>query len=233
MDDNLLYSKLAKVETQIKDIVGQTIESPFTFLGKLTIEFQSRIRRLMETRRKILNEMYLPTDENMRRFRAINNRLFTLTKQLHERTHAIKEKLPVVMDCPDFDDDFEIEGTLSYAFNDEESVLKLEDDEYYGSDFTMMIKLISDLSHKKDDVIEYAYIHSTPLDDGQSWNEYPFRDKKEFDEIIICHAVHQLTNNQLYSIPDLLRLNYFWAEVQLSVQSITAQDGTRDNLLDN
>lgn len=71
------------------------------------------------------------------------------------------------------------------------------------------------------------HTHSTPLDDGQSWNEYPFRDKKEFDEFIICHAVHKLTNEQLYSIPDLFRLKDFWAEIYLTVQSITAQDGTR------
>lgn len=38
---------------------------------------------------------------------------------------------------------------------------------------------------------------------------------------------HQLTNHQLYSIPDLLPLNDFWAEVNLTIQSITEQNGTR------
>ena len=50
---------------------------------------------------------------------------------------------------------------------------------------------------------------------------------KEIDDIVICHAVHQLTDHQLYSIPDLLRLNDFWAEVNLTIQSITDQKGNR------
>ena len=106
--------------------------------------------------------------------------------------------------------------------------LKYDDDIDYGSNFTLMIKLISDLFH--DTVlenIEEIHTRSHPLDDGQSWNEYPFIGRPEFEDIIICHAVHQLTDHQLYSIPDLIRLNDFWAEVHLTIQSITEQDGTR------
>ena len=119
-------------------------------------------------------------------------------------------------------------GTLRYSFNSEKSVLKLDSDKYYRSDFMLMIKLISDLSYDTvDEDIENISINSTPLDDGQSWNEYPFAGREEFKPIIICHAIHQLTNHQLYSIPDLFRLNDFWAEVNLTIQSITEQNGTR------
>lgn len=232
MNIKQLKTRLVEIESQIKEIAGHNIENANT--RKLSIGYKSRIRRLLESRRQILNDMFLPTDENMRRFRAINNRLYTLTQQLHERFRVLETKMPTVMDCPDFDDDFEIEGALCYVFNDEDSVLKLEDDEYFGSDFTLMIKLIAELyNDTANEIIEGVYTLSTPLDDGESWNEYPFRDKPEFDKIIICHAVHQLTNHQHYSIPDLLRLNDFWAEVHLTIQSITAQDGTRYKPTDN
>lgn len=65
------------------------------------------------------------------------------------------------------------------------------------------------------------------FDDGVSWNEPPFYGHPEFDDIIICHAMHNLSGHMLYSIPDILRLNDFWAEVHLTFQSITTQDGTR------
>ncbi|WP_438872095.1 hypothetical protein [Paramuribaculum intestinale] len=170
----------------------------------------------------------ISSDENVFRFKAVNERLFTLTRQLHDRVKALESRLPLVMDCPEFDDDYELEGTLRYCFNSDDSVLKLEDDCEYGSDFTLMIKLIADLGDGTvEENIECVHCSSTPLDDGQSWNEYPFSGRREFADIIICHTVHQLTDHQLYSIPDLIRLNDFWAEAKLTIQSITEQDGTR------
>ena len=126
----------------------------------------------------------------------------TDSSQLHDRVKALESRLPLVMDCQDFDDDYELEGTLRYCFNSEDSVLKLEDDCEYGSDFTLMIKLIADLGYGTvKENIKCIHCSSTPLDDGQSWNEYPFSGRREFADIIIYHAVHQLTGHQFYSIP--------------------------------
>lgn len=75
--------------------------------------------------------------------------------------------------------------------------------------------------------IERISPDSPIFDDGVSWNEPPFYGHPEFDDIIICHAMHNLSGHMLYSIPDILRLNDFWAEVHLTFQSITTQDGTR------
>lgn len=133
------------------------------------------------------------------------------------------------MDCPKFDDDYEIEGSLRFSFNGEESVLKLDDDSHYSSDFTQMMELLNVLIHRKTDLhpLECIDLHSPSLDDGQSWDEYPFRGRKEFDDITICYAIHNFTSHLGYSIPDLIRMNDFWAEVHLTIQSITTQNGTR------
>ena len=223
--DNLKH-RLAEVESKIRAIAGVDIDHSDRWT--LCPEQRAKVRSLLDSRREILNELFLPSDENMLRFKSVNERLFTLTRQLHDRVRALESRLSLVMDCPDFDDDHELEGTLRYCFNSEDSVLKLEDDCGYGSDFTLMIKLIADLGYGTvKENIERVHYSSTPLDDGQSWNEYPFSGRREFADIIICHAVHQLTGHQFYSIPDLIRLNDFWAEAKLTIKSITKQDGTR------
>lgn len=223
--DNLKH-RLAEVESKIRAIAGVDIDHSDSWTSCL--EKRGKVGSLLDSRREILNEMFLPSDENVFRFKAVNERLFTLTRQLHDRVKALESRLPLVMDCPEFDDDYELEGTLRYCFNSEDSVLKLEDDCEYGSDFTLMIKLIADLGYGTvKENIECVHCSSTSLDDGQSWNEYPFSGRREFADIIICHAMHQLTGHQFYSIPDLIRLNDFWAEAKLTIQSITEQDGTR------
>lgn len=226
MNTDTLKNNLAEIESKIKAIAGYDIDHS----DRWTSCKEKRIQMclLLESRRHILNKMFQPSEQNMLRFKAVNARLYTLTRQLHSRVNALESKLSLIINCPDFDDDYEMEGILRYCFNSEDSVLKYDDDKFYGSDFTLMIKFIADMSYGSvKEYIECIHCSSTPLDDGKSWNEYPFSGRHEFDDIVICHAVHQLTDHQLYSIPDLLRLNDFWAEAKLTIQSITEQNGTR------
>lgn len=225
----MIYKKtISDLEQRIIAITGDDIDHSEKWLNSPS--HRKQVAKFLASRQHLLNEMFNPTPDNMSTFQSINERLYTLTQQLFARVKSMEKKLPLVMDAPDFDDDYEIEGTLRFCYNDEDSVLKLEDDAQYGSNFPLMIKLISDLFHGSvTENIEQIGPTSLPLDDGVSWDEYPFRGHKDFNGIIICHAVHQLTDHQLYSIPDLLRLNDFWAEVKMTVQSITTQNGTRFN----
>ena len=212
------------MEDKIKSITGTDIEGSDKWLDN-NLKKEAVIKLLNE-RKHLLNDKFVADEKDILRFREINERLFTLTHQLFERVNKLHDDLSSIMTQKDFDDDYNLEGTLRFCFNGEESVLKLEDDERYGSDFMLMIKLISDVTYGRcEENIEDIHYESHPLDDGQSWNEYPFRGRKEFEDIVICHAEHQLTDHQLYSIPDLLRLNDFWAEVKLTIQSITDQKG--------
>ena len=216
--------ELTEIENKIKAITGTNIEGADSWLD--VAEKRMIVKNLLRERRNLLNLMFVADETAMLRFREINERLFTLTHQLFERVNKLHDDLSSIMTQQDFDDDYNLEGTLRFCFNGEESVLRLEDDERYCSDFRLMIKVISDVTYGRyEENIEDIHYGSHPLDDGQSWNEYPFRGRKEFEDIIICHAVHQLTDHQLYSIQDLLRLNDFWAEVNLTLQSITDQKG--------
>ena len=214
------------IEKKIIQITGSSIDGSDKWL-KNNVK-KKKVFKLLKERQRVINLNFVPEARNMERLKELNNYLLNLTQRLYHRVQEAQSKIKLMMDNPDFDDDCEVEGTLRYCFNDENSVLKLWDDELLGSNFTLMIKLISDLTYgtPKENIEEF-YHFSKPLDDGESWNEYPFDKSPAFRNIIISHAVHQLTNHQLYSIPDLLRLNDFWAEVKLTIQNITDQKGNR------
>lgn len=189
-------------------------------------EKYDEVKMLLIERRNLLNLMFNPDDSNMNQFREINIRLEMLCKQLRERMLKLKQSLPLVQDNI-FDDDYELEGELSYCYNDENSVLRLDDD-YYGSVFGKLINIIYQYNYGTYwECIERLCPDSPILDDGVSWNEPPFYGNPEFENIVICHAMHNLAEHMLYSIPDILRLNDFWAEVKLTFQSITDKAGTR------
>lgn len=216
--------ELMDVERQIKEIAGKSSDDDDKWRSDQTK--LDEVKELLTRRWNLLNLMFMPSVVNMNRFRKINSRLESLCRQLRERMLKIKQSLPLVRDS-DFDDDYELEGELRFSYNDVDSVLKLDDD-HYCSDFCRMIDIIHTCNYGTYwECIERISPNSHNLDDGQSWNEPPFYGRPEFDDIIICHAMHNLSDHMLYSIPDILRLNDFWAEVHLTFQSITEQDGTR------
>ena len=216
--------RLREIESRIIEIVGDDLDN---FNGwERDKDKKETVKSLLSKRYAILNEMFLPTVENLERFKRVNDELFRLSKCLEQRLQRIVDNKVFLLDSPNFDDDYELEGTLKFVFNDNDSILTLSDDDYYGSNFPVMIKALYELySDGFADSIVTVNEHHGTLDDGQSWNEPPFMSHSEYDDNIICYAVHDLTSHKLYSIPDLLRLNDFWAEVNFKVQSITNQSG--------
>lgn len=216
--------ELIDVERQIKGIAGSSSEDNDKWYRDQP-KFDE-VRELLTRRWNLLNLMFMPNETNMARFKELNSRLEVLCQQLRERILKLKRTIPVVRDS-DFDDDYEFKGELRFCYDDENSVLKLDDD-HYCSDFCRMIDIIHTCNYGTYwECIERISPDSPILDDGVSWNEPPFYGRPEFDDIIICHAMHNLSDHMLYSIPDILRLNDFWAEVHMTFQSITTQDRTR------
>ena len=127
------------------------------------------------------------------------------------------------------DDGYDVESYVRFIYQGDDSVLKLDDDDYYGSNFTLMIKALAELYIAKgQENIIYARLGKNNLDDGESWLEEPFCKWKHWlGDIIICYAVHDLTSHKAYSVPDLLRLDSFLCESTVTFQSITRQNDTR------
>ena len=222
--------KLQQTESRIIELVGSDLEEfKYDELSKVEKE---EVKSLLRERREILNEMFQPTEDNLALFRKVNDELYCLTMALNERVKKFVGKKDILLDSPDFDDDYELEGTLKFVFNDETSICQLPDDDFYGSNFPVMIKTLYEVySHSGIESISTINEHCGPLDDGVSWYEYPFNRFPEFKDFIIGYAVHDLTDHKLSSIPDLLHLNDFWSEVEFKAQSITNQAGEHYDFL--
>lgn len=217
--------ELMDVERLIKEIAGNSSDDSDSW--RRDQQKLHEVKSLLTRRCNLLNLMFMPSDANMTRFKELNSRLEALCRQLRERIIKLKQSLPLIWDS-DFDDDYELVGELRFCYDDEKSVLKLDDDDHYCSDFCRMIDIIHTCNYGTYwECIERISPASPILDDGESWNEPPFYGRPDFDNIIICHAMHNLSDHMLYSIPDILRLNDFWAEAHLTCQSITKQNGAR------
>lgn len=215
--------KLRQIEAAISAITGNDIDSSYRWA--MDAENADKVQNLLLERCAILNGMFSHTDENKARLQKVNDYLYSLSLQLFERVKKAVQNRTAIMNCPEFDDAYELEGVLYFSFNGPDSVLVLDDDELYQSDFELMIKVLDDLYYvRHENEIERIHSDFGLLDDGKSWNRPPFSDDW-FDDTVICHAVYRLCHQKLYSIPDLLRLNDFWNEVNIKIQSIKDQKG--------
>ena len=237
---------LLEVEAEIKKLMGEQEKGSLDLrhIGAVQIE---KIQDLIGTRSLILNRMFQATSQEIKRFESVNELLNSLTKKMYHRMANLYRTL---IDSPkdkSFDDDYVVSGTLKYVHNDEDSILILPEDGYYGSDFAYMIELIyhlledyngglpeieecscNYLSKNTSDMTD-EQLHCVDVwDDGVTWAEGHLR-RPELEHIIVCHAIHDICTHKPYSIPDLLRLNDFWVEAHLVCQHIIDQNGKRYN----
>lgn len=226
MDIEELKQELVRIESSIKMITGDNIEY-MTYWWR-NEEKCDKVETLLQQRRTILNQMFTATLAELEHFRQVNEMLYNLTAQLFDRVKDLSHSSEKVANST-YDDDYEIFGTLQVSVELETDILTLDNDDYYGSDFLFMnhiLRLIYDGHHGNIEWFNADAIagEEKPMcDDGVSWNEYPFFDRKEFDDIVICHAVHDICNHKMFSIPDLLRINSYWAETKLILQKFVSQ----------
>ena len=238
---------LLEVEAEIKKLMGEQEKGSLNLrhIGAVQIE---KIQDLIGIRNLILNRMFQATSQEIKRFEAVNELLNNLTKKMYHRMANLYRTL---IDSPKdeaFDDDYVVRGTLKYVYGEEEySILKLPEDSFYGSDFAYMIELIYLLNEDfcggipeiEECSICYLPQHTSDMtdeqlhcvdvwDDGVTWAEGHLR-RPELENVVVCHAVHDICTHKPYSIPDLLRLNDFWVEAHLICQHIIDQNGKRYN----
>ena len=199
-----------------------------------TKELKEDVKVLLTQRRSLLNRMFECNPEEVERFCKVNNLLVDLTGKMHAKALSLYEGILKEGHDPDFDDDITVEATLQFVFsNYVDSVIRdYVEENIYGSQFSDMLDILTDL-YEDDGDPECAFCETSFnlrhrvgmsasefgldnfLDDGISWDEAPLN-RPEFEDICICHAVHDLCCNKLYSIPDLLRMNDFGVEVKVT-----------------
>ena len=223
---------LQNVEQRVKRIVNCDLDySPF--LRYLSENEHDVIDLLMGIRYVVLNEMMLhPTPAEVERFRYQNDKLFKLTQEYYAQCRNMWRTL---FHTPYKVDDrycYEVEGVLRFEYGDDDAVVKLENDDYYGSDFQYMIHLQDELiyKYKMDSLLNgvfgsfvgatedgYKQINKM-LDDGDSWDECSLH-KPEFADICVCYAMHALHTHQDYCLPDILRMDDFVVKVHLQYEN--------------
>lgn len=221
---------LQNVEQRVKRIVNCDLDySPF--LRYLSENEHDVIDLLMGIRYVVLNEMMLhPTPAEVERFRYQNDKLFKLTQEYYAQCRNMWRML---FHTPYKVDDrycYEVEGVLRFEYGDDDAVVKLENDDYYGSDFQYMIHLQDELIYKMDSLLNgvfglfvgatedgYKQINNM-LDDGDSWDECSLH-KPEFADICVCYAMHALHTHQDYCLPDILRMDDFVVKVHLQYEN--------------
>ena len=240
-----LKEQVQKVEEKILAISGENVE--YNMAWTRSQRKCEQVEHLIWKRKHLLDKMFIATHEEIKRMEQVNNRLYDLTQKMYARTEALYRKMVTTTYDPESDDDVEVEGSLKYTVNGQCSVLPMENDDYYGSDFYRMLTVI-DWLYTCDvldlEEIEQCRCFLHPLDyrremnseelgltddlnDGTTWYEsvQPAADK--LSHLCICHAIHDLSDHKPYSIPDILRMNDFWIEVTAKHQHIVEQDGSR------
>lgn len=236
-DATQLRSLLIEIEAKAKLLAG---DNPLMFYeGKKRKAMQEQfeeMHRLIVSRHQILNKMFRATPEEMKRLEFVNGLLYRKTRLMYDRTADLYRTILAHGRKAELDDDYEVEGTMRCCIEDDNDVLVLPDDNYYGSDFAYMMQLAyyHDL-HEHGEYVENCHTHfekeHTPdmtneqlglediLDDGVSWAEGIFS-LKDFSNICICHAAKQLVIDFSFSVPDLLRVNNVWIDAKITCQHI-------------
>lgn len=239
---DILRSRLLKTEEKIKAIVSKR-HNGYTW-DRCQIQ-RNKIEVLLLDRSAYLNRMFLATPEEVKRFEELNSKLLKMAHDMRERSAMLWETMVEMKKMPEFDDEYEVEGILKIqGWNDEDEVLKLPEDEYYGSDFQYMSEILHEMMP---DCINQAHCrkwlesHSLnnketgpgtaftdTMEDGTTWAEGPLY-HPALSHICICHPIHDICTHNPFSIPDLLRINDFKTTVKLTIEHRETQSGIRSS----
>ncbi len=247
-DRDVLRGYLKEVEKEIKGIVGDDLMN--FYYNNHNQEVYDKIDDLVGTRKLILDKMFVYSAEEIKRMEAVNELLYGLYKQMYRRTTNLYRTVIAHGKDEAFDDDYNVEGMLNvsvdYDINDGDygTVLHLDTDADYGSDFAYMIYVIQsnrkychDLSYIDQCMVAHSDANtpdmsdeeldcdSSFLDDGVTWDECLHR--PDLSHICFCHSFHALFTHLPYSLPDILRINSYAVESKIVCQRLTDQAGRR------
>ena len=227
-------NRLLEVEAEIRSRVGSDpdwVEIPSE--DPLRID----LLVLLDERRSLLNWMFMETPEEIERMKIVNTRLFELTQELRHKMADVCESL-TSHQRDDFDDDFEVRGTLRFCYNGEDSILPYDGADEYGSDYRLMIatnnwltgnepfhylELYCRYDERRDSILK-----SGNCDDDFSWaHDTPF--SADPDEVYICHTMAIFCRDFGYPAQDVLQLNDIWNEVHVRYQHFATQDKNYKN----
>lgn len=239
---DILREMVRKTEAKIKAIVEKRHNG---YAWDMCPVQRNKVELLLIDRCAYLNKMFLATPEEVKSFEDLNEKLIKMADDMRTRAAMLWETMISMKTMESFDDDYTVEGILRvYGWNDEDEVLRLPEDEYYGSDFAYMSEIINEFMPEsmnqahclccidpeklRKGETDPGSCFTDTMEDGITWAEGPLR-HPALDHICICHPIHDICTHNHYSIPDLLRINDFKTTVTLTVEHQVRQSGIRSS----
>ena len=209
LKDNKEWIGLKATLLFVEDKILSTIDYDNWMMKK---EIAEQVKELLSERHFILGKMFRlhVTEQEVARFRDVNYHLLELTRKMFSDHAKLLDSLninPVVSVIGG--EDLVVESNLDV--DEDAEVLHYDDDDDYGSNFSLMIDAIS---WTEDVEIQSCFTtlgekpEPNHLDDGCSWAEGCL-DVPQFKGIGVCYAVHDLCTHKNYSVPDLLRMRSY------------------------
>ena len=149
MDD--FKSEIQQIEAEILPITGADVEEYNEWAESESN--RNRVESLLKRRCKLLNDAFQLIKVNLERLRQANSHLANLTKRAYNRISEIEAVEYYMAGCED--NGYDVESHVRFIYTGDDSVLKLDDDDYYGSNFTLMIKTLSELYIAKSQKISF------------------------------------------------------------------------------
>ena len=128
-----MRKRVQNIEEKLKAIVNEKT-------GGHSLWYRSerkclQIEKLVWQRKELLDKMFIGTPDELERMDQVNNLLLELTDKLHDRTEELYRKTMATAYDPEFDNDIDVKGTIKFVMDGSESILPMNNDDYYGSDF--------------------------------------------------------------------------------------------------
>lgn len=225
-DMDMKRSIVKSVEESIQRIVGpRDIHLPHIDEKNWKI-----LKALIKVRQTTLDEMMIPTAEEVERMSRLNGKLLDLTHQLYAK---VAELWKVMNDSGiHLDDSYCVEGAIKYRWDEDRPALTLENDAWYASDFNYMLWLLSEFDqrdpHTMNSIHEILQDFSMAeeetrkelidtYDNGDTWTDGALN-RPAFKDINACYVLHALCCHFHYALADVLRMNGFTMTVHAAYE---------------
>ena len=211
LKDNKEWIELKATLQFVEDKINRITDN-HTWVSKK--ELTEQVKELLSDRHFILGKMFRlhVTEQEVVRFREVNDHLLELTRKMFGEHMKLLESLKgnPVLSVTNWDD-VVVESKLDV--DEDAKVLRYDDDDDYGSDFTHMIDAIAwtgDLEIRSCCTTLGEEPEPDHLDNRSRWSwAEGCLDVPQFSGIGVCYAIHDLCTHKNYSVPDLLRIRSY------------------------
>jgi len=165
------------------------------------IDDWDRLFYLLKERAAFLNRMFHlhATEKELQRFHEVNNRLAQLTEDFHQRHMQLYQYVSRIQTRNGGSFGWQTDIGPDTSFDDKNTLLEMDEDEFYGSHWEEMIWIIG--KHVKN----IGLICNDKHLDGPRM----LPDVIQLNETNVCKLFFSLCTFLRYSIPDVLRIQHY------------------------